>query len=312
MATVSGAEVILNDSEVAKAQESIQKKMFDNTFKMKWMAWTLALRDNMQKVLASPDILSLPKIPPTVPMLCLGAGPSLADHLDELKKFKGVVIACERRLVEILKAERVPEYVVNIDCDPIYEKFVDDPVVTEHAAAMTGVFAVTGSPALIKKWPGTAVFFVKHVDEICDDKQEIIPGSLTAAFIALTGKTLVNTGTNAGMFAWILSRLLGATKTVLLGYDYAYRKDDSMENSQLWPLLKQLKPKDRLNWFCNERSAFGKEVVTDLAWGSNAKTFLAAMATDFGETIQCSDYTILHGIPKIKCMTFAEYLESQS
>lgn len=290
---------------LAQAEENLRRKMCDNTLRLKWLPWTIALRDNMAKVLASKDVLSLPKIPADVPVLCLGGGPSLFEHIEEIKQFKGVVIACERRLIEVLQAGRVPEYVVNIDCDPMYGEFIDHPLVREHARSMVGVFAVTGSAKLIAAWPGESVFFVKHLDDVSK------PGNLTEAFVVLTGKTALHTAGHAGGFAWVLSRVLGATKTVLLGYDYAYRIDDCIEGSQFWPVLQKLPPEDRLKYFCNETSAFGRKVVTDLGWANLRNGLREAMASDFGETVQCSDYTILHGPKTVRCVSFPDYLKEQ-
>jgi len=280
---------------------TVSSPLHTNTLVQKAPLWAANIRENFNEILARKDISSLPRI--HGPALCVGAGPSLDLHLDQIRDFKGEVFACERGLVPLLKHGRIPNYVVSIDGDPIMVKFMEDPIVGANWRFMTGIFAVDSAPAVVNRWKGHRVFFSPWMGD------EKVPGNLTTFVHHLTGKPILQTGGNCGSCLWFLAKELGASPIVLLGIDFAYANIDYLDKTQIWERVKEL-PQDKiLEFYCRVKNSFGNEVITDLMF-DDFKNIMLTWLDGGPETIQCSDYTILES-PHLKMMKFKDYLTSQ-
>ena len=278
-----------------------------NTMKLKLEGWAGNFRENLPIINESEDISELTKLNGPVmgtPVLCLGAGPSLFLHMDSIHEFKGVIIACERILIPLLKNGIIPTYVVSIDGSEIMTQFIDHPLVNKHAHRMTGVFATTAAPSTVRRWPGKRVFFNAWLDNLNGDR------SVGMVLQTISNKSTMHTGGHCGATLWFLMQYLEADPIVMLGMDMAYPGTiPDLSYTQIWPAVSHLSEKEILEHYRRETNLFGEEIITDYAFDGFKETWLSWIAELKGfETIQCSDFTIMHQ-PPLKTMTFSEYLE---
>jgi len=273
-----------------------------NTMQTKLGIWAANIRDNLSAINECEDITAIPKI--NGPALCLAAGHSLELHLNDIPKFRGVKIACERNLIPLLKEDIVPEYVVSIDGSEIMTQFIDHPLVDKYAHLMTGIFSTTAAPSTIRRWPGKKIFFNAWLDDINEDK------SVSMVLQEITRKATMHTGGHCGATLWFLAYYLQASPIVMLGMDLAYPATiPDLSHTQLWDGVKHLPEKEILDHYRRETNPFGEEVITDYVFDGFKDVWLSWIRemTEY-ETIQCSDYTILHQ-PPLKYMDFKEYLQ---
>lgn len=281
--------------------ESRADTLAKNTLVTKLGLWASNLRDNLSIINSCKDITELPKISGSA--LCIAAGESTGLHLDEIPKFRGSILSCERNLVQLLKKGIIPEYVVSIDGNEIMTQFIDHPLVDEYADRMTGVFATTVSPKFVDRWHGKKIFFNAWLDNIDDTK------SVSLVFQEITRKATMHTGGNCGTTLWFLAYYLKASPIVLLGLDFAYPASiQDLSQTQIWAGIKHLTKEQILEYYRRETNPFGNEIITDYVWEAFKDAWLSwVREMKDSETIQCSDYTILHQ-PPLKVMSFREYL----
>lgn len=278
-------------------------QLTQNTLQAKLGMWAANLRENYDVIRKSRDITDLPPRPG--PALCLGNGPSLPLHLDEIRRFKGTVFSCERNLIPVLEHGVVPEYVCSIDGDPILAQFVDHPLVRDHKGEMVGLFSTTVSPDIVKLWPGEIVFFNSWIDNFEEYK------SVSLVFQELTNKTTMHNGGTCGSALWYAAMTLDCNPMVLIGIDYAYHGIGFLDETQIWKMVCHLPEKQILDYYCRYTNSFGNNVITDAAWDclSGALASWLNLIKDH-TTFQCSDYTIIDQPPLI-CIPFKDYLAQQ-
>lgn len=276
-----------------------------NTMQAKLGMWAANLRDNLNLINQCEDITSLPKT--KGPALCLAAGSSLELHYDEISRFKGTVLSCERNLIQLLEHNIIPDYWVSIDGDPIMAKFIDSPLADEHAGEMTAVFATTASPKTINRWKGEKVFFNAWLDDINEIK------SVSLVFQEITRKATCHTGGHCGATLWYLSYYLKANPIILLGIDMAYPASiPDLSHTAIWEGIKHLSREEILEYYRREKNPFGNEVITDYVWDGFKDAWMSWIREmQESETIQCSDYTILHE-PPLKVKPFREVVQPQN
>lgn len=283
--------------------ESKLEALAKNTMATKLGMWAANVRNNLPIIDSSNDISKLPKI--TEPALCLGAGPSLALHYDELPKFRGTTLACERNLADCLGHGLVPDYIVSIDGSPIMADFLDNPLVKEHENDIVGIFSVTASPEILEKWNGEKVFFNPWLDNFDDWK------SVSTVFQEFTRKTTMHTGGNCGTTLWFLANYLKAQTIALIGLDLAYSADiPDLSHTQIWDSIKHLPKDDILKYYRRETNIFNNEVITDYTWDGFNEAWVSWIKEMPSTTFQCSDFTVVHSEP-LKCIEFSEYLLGQ-
>lgn len=266
--------------------------------------WAANLRDNLPEINKNKDITELPKLS-NVPALCLASGNSLELHLNEINRFKGTILSCERNLVTILEHDIIPKYLVCIDGDPIMKKFIDNPIVDKYADKIIGIFSTTCSPETINRWKGKKVFFNAWLDDINEIK------SVSLVFQEITRKSVCHTGGHCGATLWFLSYFLDANPIVLLGIDMAYPASiPDLSYTSIWDGIKHLPREEILQYYRRETNSFGNEVITDYVWDGFRDSWITwIQEMQKYKTIQCSDYTILYQSPLIT-MTFDKYLSS--
>lgn len=273
-----------------------------NTMQAKLGLWAANLRDNLDTIKSCRDITTLPKI--KGPALCLAAGPSLDLHYDEISEFKGTILSCERNLVPLLEKGIVPDYVVSIDGSPVMTKFIDNRLVSENMVDMVGVFATTISYEFLKRWWGKKYFFNAWLDNINEIK------SVSLVFQEITRKATCHTGGHCGAALWYLSYYLKANPIILLGIDMAYPASiPDLSHTAIWEGIKHLTKEEILQYYRRETNPFGNEVITDYVWDGFKDAWITWIrGMQESETIQCSDYTILHE-PPIKVKPFKEIVK---
>jgi len=276
-----------------------------NTMQAKLGMWAANLRDNLPEINKSRDITELKKI--KGPALCLAAGASLNLHLGEIPQFRGTILACERNLIQLLEHGIIPDYVVSIDGDSIMAKFIDHPFVDEHMDKMTAVFATTASPKTVNRWKGEKVFFNAWLDDINEIK------SVSMVFQEITRKATCHTGGHCGATLWYLSYYLKANPIILLGIDMAYPATiTDLSHTFIWEGIKNLPREEILSYYRRETNPFGNEVITDYVWDGYKDAWISWIKEmQESETIQCSDYTILHE-PPLSVKPFTEVVRPQN
>ena len=278
--------------------------MAENTIGQQLDLWLLNIRRNLPLIESNSNIMDLPKV--NEPILCVGNGPSFHEHIDEIKEFKGTILCCEVNLVKLLEHGIIPTYMLSIDSHDWYTKFIDNPIVDKYADQITAVVCGTVSPEFLTRWPGKVSFFISYIDNTNK------PLSVSKTIITLTDTPSMQTDGNAGSALWFLAILLKATHVVLLGLDFAYKCGITLDQTTIWPYINHLPKKDILACYCREFNPFGKEIITDCNFSSSRYTTHSWIAEEKGiETIQCSEYTIMHE-PPLKLMTFREYLDEQN
>ena len=283
-------------------QKSILAQISENTLRAKLGMWAKNFRENYDDFRDKKDILDIPKCPG--PALCLAAGKSLDLHLDEIHRFQGTVFSCERNLVPVLQHGVVPKYVVSIDGDPILAKFIQDPIVKEHADEMTGLFATTVSRKMVEDWPGEIVWFNAWIDDVDALK------SVSMVLQEVGQKATMQTGGTAGSTLWFAALTLECDPMVLIGLDYAYPTSmPYLDETQIWPQVCHLSREQILAHYARYHNRFNNDVITDIAWHGlgDAFTSWTGIVQDH-TTYQCSDYTTLDAAPLI-CMPFSQYLD---
>ena len=274
-----------------------------NTISTQMGLWLLNIRNNLSLIQQNESIMDLPKV--NEPILCVGNGPSLAENIDLIKDFKGTIICCDICLVKLLQHNIIPKFVITIDSHDWYIKFIDNPLVDKYADQIILISSATVSPKFLARWPGKIVFFMSYIDD--SNK----PLSVSKAIITITDLPSMQTDGNAGSASWFLSVFLKAKPAVLLGIDFAYKCGITLDQTTIWPCIKHLPEKDILACYCRETNPFGNEVITDYSFNSSRHTTHSWIADETEiETIQCSEYTIMHK-PPLKLMTFKEYLGNQ-
>ncbi|MDP2217201.1 MAG: DUF115 domain-containing protein [Methanolobus sp.] len=273
-----------------------------NTMQAKLGLWAANLRDNLNLINLCEDITSLPKI--KGPALCLAAGSSLELHYDEIPMFKGTVLSCERNLIPLLEKGIIPDYVISIDGSEVMTGFIDSPLVDEHIDEMIGIFSTTVSPKILERWRGDKIFFNAWLDDINEIK------SVSLVFQEITRKATCHTGGHCGSTLWYLSYYLKANPIILMGIDMAYPASiPDLSHTSIWEGIKHLHREEILEYYQREKNPFGNEVITDYVWDGFKDAWMSWIREmQESETIQCSDYTILHD-PPLKVMPFKEYLQ---
>lgn len=79
---------------------------------------------NARYISENHDIYHLCKICENIPALIVCAGPSLEKNIDEIKNFKGIIVAIGRTMTPLHKRGITPDLVINVDpTDLVYETF---------------------------------------------------------------------------------------------------------------------------------------------------------------------------------------------
>ncbi|MBW2671906.1 MAG: DUF115 domain-containing protein [Deltaproteobacteria bacterium] len=247
------------------------------------------------------------------PALIVAAGPSVEEkhHLELLAErgFKGVIFACDRMLIPLLKNGVVPNYVVSVDGNR--EKIVrwfDDPIVDRYAKRVTGLFVSTAAPNAVRRFKqagGRIYWFHGMLDPFYE------LDSVTSFMNYMTGSTAVSCGGNVGTSCWTLAYYLKCSPIIFIGLDLGYTKETPIEETAYYELLKSSgAPLENIQQFYEEgvNPEFGCEYYTDAVFKNYRDSLLEMVEAAGVETINATEGGCVFG-PGIRCMRFEEVLE---
>ena len=251
--------------------------MPDNDALLKEMfpAWMANFRANLPTIWGSRCICELNN---TIgnPAIIVGAGPSLLgrNHPQKLAEAKreglnATIICCDRALEPCIKLGLVPDIVTAIDADPQVSKFFHDISMYRSVQRIRAVFSTTVHPDVVEGWPGwlSNVYFVNsHIAGKVSD-----PHGPDAVMQHVSGKIIMNTGGNVGIFSMILATYMGAKNIALVGMDMS-----------------------------------GHHEIYEEA----ARTWISGLSKDLGlRTVNCTEGGNLHAVDNMEEMPLSEWLE---
>jgi len=296
-----------------KLSKTVQSVM-DLTFYTKAPMWYNNFAENLAIIRKGKDVKELPRLDGK-PCICLGAGPSVwkHNHLELLKKWKGMILCCDRMLIECLKRGIVPFAVATVDGDKRIKEFYDDPIVDKYKDQVKAVFsAVTVHPEVVRRCPFEKYWFVP----IYDDPRK--PKSLTFALYYLSGeKSLLVTGGTVGSFIFNLAYFLGCNPIILVGYDYSYDAETPPEKTPYWfaylQLCKWNYEKAKKLFVIGENPYFKTKYMLDLMF-KVYREILAFYLKQLPKNIQVINATEGGSLHKpevrVRCLKLREVIES--
>lgn len=163
-----------------------------------------------------------------VPAIIVGGGPSVwqHNHLQELKAFKGVIIATDRMFIPCLREGLKVDYVVSIDGHPdLIWPFFDDVIVETSKAKILLVLQTNPNTLKACKRHSLDVYWFHTMQD--NPKAE---DSSTRSIIYMTmseknprGVSAVPSGGNCGATALAIAIDVLKHKTIgLIGFDFGY------------------------------------------------------------------------------------------
>ena len=277
-----------------------------NTLRDKLGLWGYNIKQNMSAIDESIDVIDLKAVKDTH-VLIIGNGQSYKDHLDDIKKFQGVVMCCEINLVPLLKAGILPDYMMSIDGENLLCKYLEDPIIAEYADQITGIFSSTVHPKILDLWPGKMAFVTPWLDDMADLR------SITKVMQMFTKKTVMLTGGNVGSFMWFVAAFLGAKSIAMIGLDFAYPLATTpyLSDTHGWEMLKNFPKEEILKHYCKKTTPSGISVITETTFDTMAGGLISWIRSKPEiYTIQLSECSIVTG-DGIKLVSFDDYLEEQ-
>lgn len=174
--------------------------------------------------------------------IIIGAGPSLDKQLPVLAEMqrqsiylpihlrpKVTLICTDRALIPCLKAGIVPSIVTSIDSDRDVWDYYRHKKVQDSMDFIKAVFGTFTHPYVVRNWKGSKYFVNTHLTGKVSD-----PHGQDAILQAISGKIVMNTGGNVGIFSFILAAYLGAQRIVLVGMDMDGHHEIYAEAAKTW------------------------------------------------------------------------------
>ncbi len=226
----------------APGEMSKQLRLDLNTVMGLISMWINNIRENWYEIDHNPDISELLKdnIYKGMPGVTIAAGPSLKErnHLQLLHDRRGdgdrVIFSTAHSLISCLEAGIVPHFTAVVDGSPKMMKFIDHPLVDEHADEIKIVFCSSVDPGVIKRWKGRQkYFFMSGVP------QNLVPNVDTFLCFLLPKLTQLDTGGNSGAFNFSLAAYLGCNPIAMIGMDLSYLKGHPYEQTMYFDAYSQ-------------------------------------------------------------------------
>lgn len=205
---------------------------------------------NLPRLLHKPNMVDLRGIVGTAPVICIGSGPSVEDHLDELRDLqdKAYLIAAESAVKSLLENGIEPDMTTPIERVPQTVDFC-------RCCEGTNVF-FAGIPVVP---PETLDFF--------DDRLLMIShsGKLSDWYDPNNVIDRLWAGHSTGMASLVLASWLSAGDIYLVGHDLAYRDGKSH-----WTSVANYEDDNDRAYYCGETAETmgnsGKMVSTTKIW----------------------------------------------
>ena len=172
--------------------------------------------------------------------IVIGRGPSIRkhSHLELLSnsQFKGSIVCCDGKLIDILKAGITPDkfpnfYVVTIDPYPKLEKFYDDKIVEKYGSQIKGLFTTISDHSVVNRArkSGITIHWFHSLFDLNEGKKSFnyISAQIVRAKKHSKGLPGIQTGGNVGTSAWFISwKILKCSNICLIGINHGWEEDD--------------------------------------------------------------------------------------
>ena len=178
-----------------------------------------AIMDNIPHIITNNGVISLQGIAKGKPVVSVGAGPFLERNVDKLKEMKGkaMIICVDVALPYLLSHDIVPDIVTGID--PLNDNcalFRDERVKNIPLVCMSQY-----THKVIKEYPGKMFF-------------SSMPGNQVFVWLQWywDEKGHIDTfGGSVSHFSFALAEYMGADPIVLMGHDFAFKKNYYIGNA---------------------------------------------------------------------------------
>ena len=250
--------------------------------------WFRNFSENLRYMKYGSSLLDLPKHSGSI--IAVAAGPSFKKALPYLKRTQLPIVAVDRCLKPLLKADIKPAYVVSIDGSRLIEKFFP---MDNSVKDITLIMMATGNPIVARKWRGHRVWMLPNFDR---DAANQVP-SLTRAIQWMSNcKTVVQPLGNCGSHGWQAADYLTGDSVILTGVDFSYGGVNLIkpEATELWKhWRKKLSAEKAYRKYSSHRSLTNRWVLTDEYWKGQKDVLEAAMNPSVHNVINTSPYSIV-------------------
>jgi hypothetical protein len=167
---------------------------------------------NAPLLLTAPDLTACKGIFGTTPIISIAAGPSLKEHIDELRALQDrcILIACDAVMNGLVEAGIEPHF-----CTPLERVTWNSPMVQKARGTRTifaGPMVVHGDTIAPFEGRALGVLGIDALYEWLQPDEKAVR---------------VGLGMSTGVFSVVLARVLGTGPVYLLGHDLAYQDDQS-------------------------------------------------------------------------------------
>ncbi len=284
--------------------------------------WTKNIRENMQHIMAYPDVKTVFGKHENTPAVVIGAGPSLFDnasktnHIEMLAEncFNGTIIATDRILKDCYEYGINPDYVVVVDGSKrIYDRFFDHAIVRKNAHDTTAILANHTHPSIAKEWDERSdiLFYTPGISN------EILPNA--SSIIGLvTDNTELDTGGNCGSFAINAAHIMKCSPVALIGIDMSYKIGTPLSETQYYESYKKKTGYTDSELWENEvfktvhHPFFDTDCIIDAMFMTYAEPLMEyaipAYVNNGIRIINCTEGGVLYG-DNIECGWFKDFLE---
>ena len=175
--------------------------------------------------------------------IVIGRGPSIDEknHLQLLANsdFKGSIICCDGKLIDVLNAGITPDkfpnfYVITIDPYPLAKKFYDDEIIKKYGTKINGIFSTIVNPEVVEqaRKSGIKIHWVHSLFDYNEGKKSFnqISALMVRAKNHKNGLPAIQTGGNVGTSAWFVAwKILKNNVVGLIGINHSWQETDSWE-----------------------------------------------------------------------------------
>ena len=175
--------------------------------------------------------------------IVIGRGPSIDEknHLQLLanSNFKGSIICCDGKLIDVLKAGITPDkfpnfYVITIDPYVLAKKFYDDEIIKKYGNKINGIFSTIVNPEVVDqaRQSGIKINWIHSLFDYDEGKKSFnqISALMVRAKNHKNGLPAIQTGGNVGTSAWFVAwKILKNNVVGLIGLNHSWQETDSWE-----------------------------------------------------------------------------------
>ena len=160
---------------------------------------------NAQRLLPAPTLGEVRNIVGDRPLVSIAAGPSLQDHIDELREIQDrcVLIACDAVVPGLIDAGIEPHFVTPLERVEQNAKFLAK---------------AEGSRAIYAGLPVVPPFGVEYFGDRCIG---VYAGDRLYEWLLPENEFRINTGTSTGVLSYTMAGILGTGDVYLVGHDLA-------------------------------------------------------------------------------------------